>query len=106
MSHAATDILIWTGTTLFTVALLPQLVRTLKLGRADDFSLPFIAMVVVASGATLAYWLIHGESFKVWAGFVANLIVWGIVLWYRIFPRPGALGHEHDPSRRLHLRER
>ncbi len=100
------ETLIWAGTILFSVALLPQLVRTVKLGRADDFSLPFILMVVLASGSTLIYWLLHGAPFKIWGGFVANLIVWGLVMWYRIFPRPGALGHEDDSGHRLHLRQR
>ncbi len=97
--------LIWLGTTLFTLALVPQAVRTLKTGRADDFSIPFVLLVMIASGATLIYWLMHGEHVKIWGGFVGNLGVWGIVLWYRLFPRPGSLGHEDDPHRGLHRRE-
>jgi uncharacterized protein with PQ loop repeat len=90
----AGEAFIWVGTSLFTLALLPQLWRTVKLGRADDFSLPFIAMVVLASASTLIYWLIHEAPFRIWGGFVANLMVWGLVLYYRIFPRLGSLGYE------------
>lgn len=97
--------LIWAGSILFTLALLPQGYRTVKLGRADDLSIPFILMVLAASGATLVYWLLHDMPFRVWFGFVANLAVWGLVLWYRLFPRPGAVGHEDDPPRPRLLRE-
>ncbi len=82
------------GTVGFTVALLPQLVRTLRLGRAEDISIPFILLVVAASILTFIYWVIRGEPWYVTSGFAANAIVWSIVLWYRVFPRPGAL----DPA--------
>lgn len=88
------EALIWIGSLLFTVALVPQGVRTIRLGRADDLSVVFILMVLGASAATLAYWLIHEQPVRVWFGFVANLLVWGLVLWYRLFPRPGSVGHE------------
>ncbi len=96
------DWLIFLGSTAFSVALVPQLVRTLRLGRADDFSIPFVLLVVGASIVTLTYWLIRGEPWQVYFGFIANILVWGVVLWYRFFPRPGSLGHEHDAPRRPH----
>lgn len=96
------DWLIFVGSTAFSVALVPQLVRTLKLGRADDLSIPFVALVIAASAMTLVYWLIRGENWEVYFGFLANLLVWSVVLWYRLFPRPGSLGHEADPPRRPH----
>ncbi len=97
--------LIILGTTLFTLALVPQAVRTIRTGRADDFSIPFVLLVILASGATLLYWLLHGEHPKIWGGFVANLGVWGVVLWYRLFPRPGSPGHEDDPPHHLLKRQ-
>lgn len=88
------DWLIFTGSTAFTLALVPQAIRTMRLGRADDLSIPFILLVLTASILTLVYWLIRGEPWLVYYGFIANIIVWGLVLWYRLFPRPGAAGHE------------
>ncbi len=94
------DWLIFIGSTAFSVALVPQLARTLRLGRADDLSIPFVVLVIAASGITLIYWLIRGENWEVYFGFLANLLVWGVVLWYRLFPRPGSLGHENDAPHR------
>lgn len=91
MLPSGLDWLIFTGSLLFTLALLPQAMRTVQLGRAEDMSIPFILMVIVASAITLTYWLIRGESWAVYYGFIANLAVWGLVLYYRLFPRPGAV---------------
>ena len=85
------DWLVTLGTAGFTVALVPQLIRTLRLGRADDLSIPFILLVIAASVMTFIYWVIRGEAWYVTSGFAANAIVWGIVLWYRLCPRPGAV---------------
>lgn len=79
------------GTVGFTLALLPQVVRTLRLGRADDMSIGFVLLVILASGATLIYWLQRDEPPWVYGGFIANILVWTVVLWYRLFPRPGTV---------------
>ncbi len=81
------DWLILIGSVLFSIALVPQAVRTVRLGRANDFSVPFILLILVASGLTLVYWLIRKEPWEVYFGFIANILVWGLVLWYRLFPR-------------------
>ena len=83
--------LIALGSLGFTLALVPQAVRTLQRGRAEDVSLAFILLVLGASAATLAYWLIRGEPWYVYGGFVANLVVWTLVLWYRLRPRRGTV---------------
>lgn len=85
------DWLIFLGSLSFTLALVPQAVRTLRLGRAEDLSIPFILLVLGASVMTLIYWLIRGEPWQVYFGFIANILVWGLVLWYRLFPRPGTV---------------
>lgn len=91
MTHLGSgEALIVLGTVGFTVALLPQVVRTMRLGRADDLSIPFILLVVGASGLTLAYWILHQQPLRVTFGFGANIVAWGLVLWYRLFPRPRA----------------
>ena len=93
------DWLIFLGSSAFTLALFPQLVRTLRLGRADDLSIPFVLLVIAASAMTLVYWLIRSEPWEVYFGFIANIVVWGVVLWFRLFPRPGSLGHEAEAGR-------
>ena len=81
------NFVILAGTTLFTLALVPQLLRTIRLGRADDISIPFVFMVVVASICNLTYFFVHVGDFIAGSGFIANIFVWSIVLWYRLFPR-------------------
>lgn len=83
------DWLIFIGGLFFTLALLPQAVRTVRRGRAEDLSVPFVLLVLGGSALTLAYWLIRHEPWVVYYGFIANLLVWALVLWYRLFPREG-----------------
>lgn len=92
---AGVEWIIFVSALAFSVALLPQLVRTLRLGRADDFSLPFILIVIAASILALLYFLIVDPGgWYVYYGYLANIAVWSVVAWYRIFPRPGSPGHE------------
>ena len=81
------DWLIFLGSAAFSLALVPQAFRTVKRGRAEDLSIPFILLVLAASIMTLVYWLIRREAWEVYFGFIANIMVWGLVLWYRLFPR-------------------
>lgn len=82
----------------FTVALAPQLWRTIHLGRADDLSIPFIGIVVIASILAMTYFmLLDITGWFVYFGYAANILVWSIVMWYRLFPRPGSMGHEGQP---------
>ncbi len=85
----------------FSIALLPQLARTLKLGRADDFSLPFILIVIGASIMAMLYFVLTNPTgWFVYYGYIANIIVWFVVAWYRVFPRPGSMGHEAPDTNR------
>lgn len=75
------------GSAGFIACLTPQLVRTLRLRRADDLSLAFLVLVLVSSVCILAYSLKHSNLvFAAAQG--ANLVVWGTVLWFKL--RPGA----------------
>ncbi len=77
--------LILIGTLLFTVSLVPQLARTLKRRRADDLSALFIVTVLIASVCNMIYFGHIGEAIAA-SGFVANIVVWGVVLRYRLWP--------------------
>ncbi|MHB8634595.1 MAG: PQ-loop domain-containing transporter [Thermoplasmatota archaeon] len=80
--HALIDL----GSAGFVLCLMPQLVRTLRRGRADDLSLGFLVLVIASSAATLPYMIHIGED--VFAGAqAANLIVWGTALYFRLRPR-------------------
>lgn len=92
------DWLIFLGSLSFTLALVPQAARTIRRGRAEDLSIPFILLVLAASIMTLVYWLIRQEPWQVYFGFIANLMVWGVVLWYRLFPREGAVASRSKTS--------
>jgi uncharacterized protein with PQ loop repeat len=73
------------GSLLFTVALVPQLVRTLQRKRAKDVDLTFLLIVLLASGILLGYSFATRQYW--YAGsYVANLLVWSIVLYYRLWP--------------------
>lgn len=88
---ASTEWLIVAGTAGFAAALVPQVMRTLRRGRAQDISIPFAALVIAASFVTLVYWILRAEPFWVWGGFAANIAAWSMVLWYRLYPRPGTV---------------
>lgn len=73
------------GTILFNVSLIPQLVRTLQLKRADHISALFTVLILVASLCMMAY-MFHIREWVAASGYVGNLIVWSIVLHYRLNP--------------------
>lgn len=87
MAFDSWQVFIITGTVLFNIALLPQLVRTLQLRRADDISVAFTLLILVASVSNMTYFL-HLREWIAAFGFVGNLIVWSIVLYFRLHPSP------------------
>ncbi len=94
MLPSGVDWLIFLGSLGFSACLVPQMIRTIKLGRADDISLWFLVTVIVAAALSLSYFLIEDAGWFVWYGYVATIAAWLLVLWYRLRPRPGSLGHE------------
>jgi uncharacterized protein with PQ loop repeat len=82
----AWDLVIDAGSLGFIACLVPQLVRTLRRRRADDLSLAFLFLVLASSVLTLAY-MAHLREWAFVVAQVANLVVWGIVLVFRV--RPG-----------------
>lgn len=83
------DLLIWAGSAGFIVCLLPQLWRTLSRRRANDMSLSFLLIVLLSSGLTLPY-MLHVGEFVFAAAQAINLLVWGTVLYFKLFPAPGS----------------
>jgi uncharacterized protein with PQ loop repeat len=73
------------GSAGFVACLTPQLVRTLKLRRADDLSLAFLVLVLLSSLCILAYSL-GRRNYIFAAAQVANLLVWGTVLAFKLRP--------------------
>jgi uncharacterized protein with PQ loop repeat len=69
----------------FVACLTPQLVRTLKLRRADDLSLLFLVLVLFSSVCILLYSL-QRENYIFAAAQGANLVVWGTVLVFKLRP--------------------
>ena len=74
------------GSVGFSLALLPQLRRTLSLRRADDISQRFL-WLVLASAAFMLVYMTHQGNWVFAGAQVMNLLVWGTVLWFRL--RPG-----------------
>ena len=64
---------------------MPQLYHTLRRRTADDFSLPYLILVLAASMMTLPY-MLHKREFVFAASQAVNLLVWGTVLYFRLFP--------------------
>ena len=73
----------------FTVSLVPQLVRTWRRKRAEDIDVTFLVILLVSSLILVVFAVREGLWFFV-GSYVANLVVWGIVLYYRL--RPGTSG--------------
>lgn len=74
------------GSLAFTLALVPQFVRTLRRKRAEDVDVSFLVLVLLASVFSLVY-TVPTRLYFFSGSFVANLIAWGTVLYYRL--RPG-----------------
>ena len=73
----------------FVACLTPQLVRTVKLRRADDLSLLFLVLVLFSSVCILLYSL-QRRNYVFAAAQAANLVVWGTVLYFKLRPKGGA----------------
>lgn len=70
----------------FTVALVPQFVTTLRRKRANDMDVTFLLIVLLSSLVLLVYSLATRQYYFA-ASYVANLLVWSVVLYFRL--RPG-----------------
>ena len=75
----------WVGSAGFILCLMPQLYRTLQRRSAEDLSLPFLVLVLVSSGCTLPY-MLHRRNYVFASAQMVNLLVWGTVLYFRLFP--------------------
>jgi uncharacterized protein with PQ loop repeat len=73
------------GSAGFVACLTPQMVRTLRLRRADDLSLAFLVLVLVSSVCMMLY-SAERENYIFAGAQVANLIVWGTVLYFKLRP--------------------
>lgn len=82
------ELLNWAASLGFTLALVPQLVRTVRLRRADDISRRFLVLILLSSSMMLIYMARAGNWVFATAQ-VANILVWGVVLYFRF--RPGGL---------------
>lgn len=72
----------------FVACLTPQLIRTLRLRRADDLSLLFLVLVLFSSVCILAYSLERANHVFA-AAQAANILVWGTVLYFKVRPKGG-----------------
>jgi uncharacterized protein with PQ loop repeat len=73
------------GSAGFVACLMPQLVRTLRLRRADDLSLAFLLLVLASSACILLY-SVGRDNYVFAVAQVANLLVWGTVLYFKLRP--------------------
>lgn len=81
------ELLNWAASIGFSLALVPQLRRTLLLRRADDISRRFLVLVLASSAFMLTY-MAHVGNWVFVGAQAMNLLVWSIVLYFRV--RPGA----------------
>jgi uncharacterized protein with PQ loop repeat len=73
------------GSAGFVACLTPQLIRTVRLRRADDLSLAFLVLVLFSSVCVLLYSM-QRENYVFAAAQLANLVVWGTVLYFKLRP--------------------
>jgi len=64
------------GATLTTVCWLPQVIKTMRLGTADDFAWPYLAMLTVG----LATWIGYGFLLHSPPVYICNIVTLGLVL--------------------------
>lgn len=76
-----------TGAVGFVASLIPQFVRTLQRRRAEDVSLAFLIILLLASLVLIPY-SIHTDQWFFVFSFGGNVVVWGTVLYYRLHPQP------------------
>lgn len=81
------DWLVSAGSAGFILCLVPQLTKTLRTRRADDLSWGYLVLVNVASALALPYAL-HAREWLLAASWVLNLVVWGLVLYFKWRPGP------------------
>ncbi len=81
------DWLVSAGSVGFILCLMPQLVRTVRTKRADDLSLGFLVLVILSSALALPY-AVHAQQWLLATSWTVNLLVWGLVLYYKV--RPGS----------------
>lgn len=81
--------LVAAGSLGFILCLLPQLAYTLRRRTAEDFAVPYLVLVLAASALTFPY-MLHKREFVFAASQAVNLLVWGTVLYFRVFPSPRA----------------
>lgn len=83
------DWLVSAGSALFILCLLPQVRKTMGTKRADDFSWGYLVLVNLASALALPY-AVHAREWLLAASWACNLVVWGLVLYYKWRPSPAA----------------
>ncbi len=83
------DWLVSAGSVGFIACLVPQLIKTVKSKRADDLSWGFLVLVIISSALALPY-AIHDKQWLLSASWTVNLLVWGLVLYYKWHPGPKA----------------
>lgn len=69
----------------FSVALIPQIARTLQRRRADDISIPFVLVILFSSSCMLPY-MVYKQNWVFAGAQVMNLVGWGIVAFFRFWP--------------------
>jgi len=91
------DVVITAGSIGFILCLVPQLVRTVQRRRADDVSIQFLVLVLASSALVLPYMMHKGEPVFALAQAV-NLVVWSVVLWFRLRPARAAADQARPPA--------
>ncbi|MFA5944874.1 MAG: PQ-loop repeat-containing protein [Candidatus Thermoplasmatota archaeon] len=83
----AWEVLNIVGSLGFVACLTPQMIRTVRLRRADDLSQVFLLLVLFSSICILIYSLQRNNLIFA-AAQGANLVVWGTVLYFKMRPGP------------------
>ena len=73
----------WFATLGFVLCLIPQLSRTLRTRKADDISVRFLVLVLLAS-LSMGIYMLHVQNYVFAAAQVVNLAAWGTVLAIRL----------------------
>jgi len=66
---------------------IPQAIKSVKDGHADGLSVGFLALLQVGFVLMITYLLANNPVIPVLLNYVANIIVWAIPCYYKLYPR-------------------
>jgi uncharacterized protein with PQ loop repeat len=82
----------WIGSFCFAFCAVPQTIKTIKTGRADDFSYLFIIMWLLGEVMMFLYNIAVLQDIPLFINYAVNFISLLPIMYYKIYPRKTQTG--------------